>query len=198
MTQVPAILILAAGTSSRMRGSDKLLELIDGEPQLTRIARSAAQTGAQVFVTLPPDRPDRSAALVGLNLTVLVINDASEGMAASVRAGAVAAASATGLMILPADMPELDTSDLTRVIEAFGKEPSRIWRATTGDGQLGHPVIFPASAFAVLADLIGDSGARQFLTMRRDRTGLIALPDQRAVLDLDTPEDWDNWRCKRR
>ena len=39
----PEILILAAGSSSRMRGGDKLLEFIDNEPQLTRITRAAQE-----------------------------------------------------------------------------------------------------------------------------------------------------------
>ena len=35
------ILLLAAGSSSRMRGGDKLIEPVAGEPLLTRIARAA-------------------------------------------------------------------------------------------------------------------------------------------------------------
>lgn len=198
MTNLPAILIMAAGASSRMRGRDKLLELIDGEPQLTRIARAATLTGAKVFVSLPKDRPERRNALSGLNLTVLLIDDAAEGMAASVRAGAAAAKGATGLMILPADMPDLELADLVLVIDAFDQEPTRIRRATSCDGRLGHPVIFPASALPALAELTGDTGARRILSTQQDLIGLTALPDQRAITDLDTPEDWDTWRANRR
>ena len=38
------ILILAAGASSRMRGADKLLQPIDGIPQIARIAKAAIAT----------------------------------------------------------------------------------------------------------------------------------------------------------
>lgn len=195
---MPAILLLAAGASSRMRGRDKLLELIDGEPQLTRIARAATLTGAQVFVSLPRDHPERQRALSGLKVSVLMVDDAAEGMAASIRAGATAAKYAAGLMILPADMPDLDMADLARAIKAFTQEPSRIWRATTSDGRLGHPVIFPASALSALAELTGDTGARQILATQPDQIRSVSLPDLHAITDLDTPEDWDKWRSDRR
>lgn len=48
------ILILAGGASSRMRGADKLLERIDGQQQLARIAQAARATGLPVRVALPP------------------------------------------------------------------------------------------------------------------------------------------------
>ena len=45
------IVILAAGASSRMRGRDKLLELVDGVALLRRQVERALNTGAKVFVT---------------------------------------------------------------------------------------------------------------------------------------------------
>ena len=61
-----AILILAAGSSSRMRGGDKLLEEVAGMPLLARITRAALDTGLPVTVALPPDRPARAGVLDGL------------------------------------------------------------------------------------------------------------------------------------
>ena len=55
------ILLLAAGSSSRMRGGDKLLEPVAGRPLLTRIAEAALATGLPVHVALPPDRPASAA-----------------------------------------------------------------------------------------------------------------------------------------
>ena len=73
------IAILAAGASSRMRGGDKLLEMVQGEPMLRRQARLALQTGAPVIVTLPTDRPDRNLALAGLDVQVIGVPDAEMG-----------------------------------------------------------------------------------------------------------------------
>jgi molybdenum cofactor cytidylyltransferase len=41
----------------------------------------------------------------------------------------------------------------------------------------------------------GDEGGRSVLAAHRDRVERIALPDDHAVLDLDTPEDWAAFRA---
>ncbi|MEL6586700.1 MAG: NTP transferase domain-containing protein, partial [Pseudomonadota bacterium] len=63
MRPCPAILILAAGASSRMRGRDKLLEEIDGTPLILRAVRAACAVSAEVVVALPKGDRTRSAWL---------------------------------------------------------------------------------------------------------------------------------------
>jgi molybdenum cofactor cytidylyltransferase len=188
-----SILIPAAGASRRMQGRDKLLEVIDGEPLLRRQARLALGQTPQVIVTLRDPDPARAAALAGLAVTILPIADAASGLSASLRA---AATLTTGLMILPADMPDLTAADLAQLIAAFDQTPALILRGSAG-GTPGHPVILPADLVPELAGLSGDEGARGILARRPDRIRLIALPDQHALTDLDTPEDWAVWRARR-
>ena len=190
------ILIPAAGAALRMRGGDKLLEWVEGEPMLRRQARLARSVCKKVIVTLRVDDLARMQALVGLDLTVLPVPDASEGMAASIRAGAAVAQGA--LMILPGDMPELEAGDLAVMIEAFDQTPDAILRGASADGRAGHPVIFPSDLRGALQDLRGDEGARRLLVQHHARIKLIDLPDQRALTDLDTPEAWVAWRAGRK
>lgn len=189
------ILIPAAGAALRMRGGDKLLELVNGEPMLRRQARLARRVCGRVIVTQRLDDLARTAVLAGLDLILLPVPDAHEGMAASIRVGAAAAEAA--LMILPADMPELEAEDLAVMIGAFDQTPDAILRGTSADGRPGHPVIFPADLRGTLQDLYGDEGARSILAQHRSRVRLIALPDQHALTDLDTPEAWAVWRAGR-
>ena len=193
-----AILIPAAGASRRMRGADKLLEDIDGEPALRRAARLAKATGATVIVTLPdsgPMLPSRRAALIGLGLRPVEIDDYHDGLAASLRAGAHAAGAAEGLMVFLPDMPGIGADDLSTLIAAFAEDPTRPLRATASDGAQGHPVIFPRRLFQEMSVLVGDRGGRVIL--EEENTRLIPLPGRRAVEDLDTPEDWERWRRER-
>lgn len=192
----PALLLLAAGSSSRMRGADKLLEPVDGVPLLVRQARVALATGVPVIVTLPVDRPLRHAALAGLDLMTVPVPDAALGLSASIRAG-VKAAGARPVLVLLADLPEITTDDLSLLLARHALAPGLILRATAADGTPGHPVLFPDWALPGLAALTGDSGARDLLQQHRDRTELIALPARHAVTDLDTPEDWAAWRAAR-
>jgi CTP:molybdopterin cytidylyltransferase MocA len=199
MTATVHILILAAGASSRMRGSDKLLEPVAGQPMLRHIAAVALGTGCPVTVALPLDQPARDAALDGLALRRLPIPDAADGMSRALVRGVVALAETgpeDGLMVLPADMPGFTTAALSRLVGEFAADPQGITRGGTIDGQPGHPVIFPRDLWPDLARVTGDEGGRSVIQANRGRVRVVPLPGLMAVLDLDTPEDWADWRGK--
>ena len=187
-----AILLLAAGASSRMRAVDKLLQEVDGVPLLRRQAIAMLATGAPVLVTLPPNAPTRRKVLVGLDVTLVEVVDAAQGMSASLRAGAAAARNFKGIAVVPADMPEITTQDMTKLLNTH--DGNKIVRATGADGTPGHPVIFPARLFEELMRLQGDTGARPLIK----NAVLISLPDRHALVDLDTPEDWLAWKAARK
>lgn len=195
---VLSILIPAAGASSRMRGADKLLETVNGMSVLRRTALLATRQVQRVAVTVPdggPHMAPRRAELQGTGATMLPLPDAHEGMAASLRAGAKWAGSTEGLMILLPDMPEITEDDLAAVRSAFAQDPTRVVRATGFDGTPGHPVILPQRLFAELSVLTGDEGARRVIA--GEGVTPVRLPGRHAVTDLDTPEDWDDWRAGR-
>ena len=192
----PTLLLLAAGSSSRMRGGDKLLEDVGGEPMLARSARAAADTGLEVIALLRPDRPEREQALAGIAVRRVMVPDAGGGMSASLRAGVAASPPDAPVAVLLADMPEIGAADILRLVAAFETAGgTRIVRAATADGRPGQPVIFPARLRDALLDLSGDTGGRDIL--RQEDPLLVSLPDNRAVTDLDTPEDFAAWRRSR-
>ena len=185
--------LLAAGSSSRMGpGRDKLMEPVKGLPLIQRQARALLDAGiGPVAVALPPDRPRRAAALADLNVTLLTIADAHTGMSAGLRACAIWARGEP-LMIVPADMPDLSAQDFRTLAAAF---QGQTLRACAEDGTPGHPVIFAPDALPHFAGLSGDEGARRILQLFSPR--LVPLPGTHALIDLDTPEDWDRWRQAR-
>lgn len=193
------ILLLAAGSSSRMRGEDKLLQEVDGQPLLRLMAGRALATGCPVLVALPPEPGPREATLAGCDLTLCHVHDADKGMAHSIRAGvAQLPGTCTAVMILPADMVELDEADLQVMVRAWQALPrDTILRGTSESGDPGHPVVFPQRDFAALGQLSGDQGARAVLQAHADRITPIPLPAHHALTDLDTPEDWQAWRAAR-
>lgn len=189
------VLIPAAGASSRMRGRDKLLEEIEGQALLRRQVRRALATGCPVIVCLSAERPARRAVVQDLDLQVIEVPDPEAGMSASLRAGMAGIdADATGVMVLPADMPELESAHLLKLMQWFADEPTGIWRATDEAGTPGHPVVFPRQMFPALRHLPDGEGARALVAEHEVR--LCPLPGQAAVTDLDTPEDWARWRAQ--
>lgn len=193
----PEILILAAGASSRMRGADKLLERIDKQPLLTRITQAALATGCRVSVTLPQDKPARTAALAGLNVQIIPVPNAQDGMAISLKTGFAQLPGYAPVLLLLADLPEITTEDLQTVLTAWQATPDLILRGCASDGTPGHPVALPPWTRIDLTQITGDEGARSLLVRHKDKVRLIALPDQHATTDLDTPEAWARWRANR-
>ncbi len=197
MTRIP-ILLLAAGRSSRMGGADKLLQVVDGAPLLRRAARIALDAGP-VWVALPPAPHPRYTALAGLDLMTVPVPDAEEGMNASLRRAVFSLPKDTlAAMVLLADLPDLTTEDLAKVMRAVDPGSAiRIWRGATEDGAPGHPVVFHHALFPELLALEGDAGAQSVVARHKDRLRLVPLPGQHARLDLDTPEAWTAWRKAR-
>lgn len=199
MTDALPILLLAAGQSRRMRGRDKLLEPVDGQPLLRRMARRAIAAGiGPVLAALPPAPHPRYAALAGLALTTVPVPDAAQGLSASLRrALAAVPPAAPAAMILLADLPELTAEDLRRVAQAADPgSATLIWRGATAAGHPGHPVVIARALFAELEALGGDTGAQPVLRRHADRMALIPLPGDHALRDLDTPEAWAAWRAE--
>ena len=191
------ILIPAAGSSARMRGADKLLQKIRRKPLLRQVAETALATGAPVTVTLPPGADARRAALAGLPLRLVDVPDAALGMSRSLVRGIAAldpeAGPADGVMILPADMPEIDADMIAHLIDIQHENRNLILRGAAM-GRPGHPVILPADLLPAVQELGGDEGARRLLARHPDRVQLVDLPGRAALTDLDTPEDWQAWR----
>ena len=190
-----AILILAAGQSRRMRGADKMLELVEGEPLIRRQALRAFATGLPVFVTLPDDRPLRMLALQDLAIVTVTVRDAADGISRSIVAGNAAIPANYGLLLWLADLPEIETEDLNKVLHAAKTAPNAVVRATTDVGKPGHPIFIPPKFRVELAGLTGDIGARDMLRRHSPDTVFVPLLGNRALTDLDTPEEWSAWRA---
>ena len=91
-------------------------------------------------------------------------------------------------------MPLIDTADLNTMIRAWSlASETTILRATSAEGKLGHPVIFPQCCFPALEALSGDAGARDILRAHDGPVVPVPLPDQHALLDIDTRDDWEEF-----
>lgn len=189
-----AVLLPAAGASSRMRGGDKLLEDVAGDPCLRVMAARALAVTPVVIVTLPTADHPRAAVLDGLAVTRVIVADAAQGMSRSLVAGAAAVPPGHALMVLPADMPGITVASLLALAKA--QDGHSVLRGATKDGRPGHPILFPPHLLLHFARLTGDRGAAPILTQPDVTIRLITLPGDQAILDLDTPEDWAAFRAR--
>jgi molybdenum cofactor cytidylyltransferase len=179
--------VLAAGLSSRMGGTNKLLATLDGMPLVRRTAeRAVASKAARTIVVTGHMADDVGAAVGGSGADSVFNPDYRSGLASSLRAGLAAAGDTDAIMVLLADMPAVETTHLDRLIAAFTARPDAIIRAASG-GRGGNPVILPRVLFSEIARLEGDLGARALI----EGSGLEILDveiGEGAHLDVDTRE----------
>ena len=116
-------------------------------------------------------------------------------MGRSLAAGIAALRGAPGVMVLPADAPDITTEHMRLILDAFEAEPTTIHQGACR-GRFGHPVLFPADLLPELTKLGGDRGGRDVLRRHADRVRLHDLPGEAAITDLDTPEAWEEWRAR--
>ena len=153
------ILILAAGRSSRMRGRDKHLEEIDGVPLLRRLALAALELGEPVFVALPALPHPRAEALAGLDVSLLAVPEAEEGMSGTLRGAVARLPKGAGFLLVLGDLAEIGAVEMRAVTAARADAPDKlIWRGATETGEPGHPILFDASLIPRFAELSGDGG----------------------------------------
>jgi len=188
-------LILSAGSSKRMRGTDKLLENIDGVSQLYRIAKAAEENG-NTYITLPVRGHPREAVLASISITRIYLNDKNTGMGSSIAEGVKRIqreeANVTGIIIIPADMPLIDYNSIKAFFTAHPKFPESIIQAVDDNGP-GHPVLFPSKYFKDLIMLEKEMGGRGIIKKSKN-SKVLKFRGSVATLDLDTPEDWEIWR----
>jgi len=187
MFDVP-ILILAAGASARMLGRDKLLETLEGVPLLRRQALMSLEVSPQVYIALPPAPHPRDAVVADLEVSLIRVADAAEGMGASLRT-AFGAMTAPRTLLLLGDLAALTSNDLKAVLAAPNDVPdAKIWRGATEAGRGGHPMLIDQAVYPDFRALTGDDGGRGVVA--KHGAFHVPLPGNRARLDLDTPEDW--------
>lgn len=189
------ILILAAGESRRMRGRDKLAEPVGGVALLRRQALAALTLGEPVFVALPGPGHDRAQHIADLDVTPLIVPEAAEGLAGTLRGAVAQLPECAAFLVVLADLPLIGEGEMRAVIARRGAAPeARIWRGTTEDGRPGHPILFDARLRPEFTAISGDTGGEAIV--RAHPVATVVLPGDAARRDLDTPEDWDAFRAE--
>jgi molybdenum cofactor cytidylyltransferase len=181
-------IILAAGSSSRMPGSQKLLLDIDGVPMVRHVLEAASEGGChQTVVVYAEDNVQR--AVDGRAETVFNPK-AATGMASSLRAGLKALRpEIEGAMVLLGDQPLVGSRTVATLLRAWRREGSRPAVAVSQEeGGWSPPVVLSREMWPQLRALKGDAGARQVLHGRPELLDIVPAPGRAD--DIDTPDDY--------
>jgi molybdenum cofactor cytidylyltransferase len=185
-----AAIILAAGRSTRMGGTNKLLAEIEGK-KLVRIAteQALASKAAEVIVVTGHQAELVEQALAGLKVRFVRNPDFAGGLASSVKAGISAVSpTADGAVICLGDMPLMSAHLIDRLIEAFAPDRGNLIVVPVADGRRGNPVLWSRRFFSELMTLDGDIGARHLIARHGEAVAEVPVEGNGAFLDIDTPQ----------
>ncbi|MGV3706314.1 MAG: nucleotidyltransferase family protein [Arcticibacter sp.] len=187
-----AIIILAAGSSSRM-GRPKQLLQVNGTTLLNHTIDEALKLPSVFVCVVTGAHADLiSPHLNRPHLHICHNPDWESGMASSIQRGLqelkMKNLPVSGCIISVCDQPFISSAIFINLIAAHQNAPSHII-ASSYQGTAGVPALFPAQYFPELMMLRGHEGAKKLLTLHADKLTNVPFPG--GEIDLDTPADYD-------
>ncbi|MEA5461891.1 nucleotidyltransferase family protein [Arcicella sp. LKC2W] len=183
-----SILILAAGSSSRL-GQPKQLVEFQGETLIRRITRTALSISDDVLIVLGAnaDLVEQNLCPFSAQINTIFNPNWQQGMGTSISLGTKQLAPNTDvIIILLCDQPFVNTEKIQEMLQMFASfQPPII--ACQYKNQLGVPMLFDKMVFPELLNLQGDKGAKAFLHKYTDKIGIVDF--QEGNFDIDTLED---------
>jgi len=188
---MPGIIILAAGSSSRL-GQPKQNLLFEGKTLLQRAIDTALSTYCSpIIVVLGANSSQITPTLDARNVTLVYNPNWAEGMASSIRLGLKSAMEINPaievVVLMVCDQPFLDTAVLNALIAVQVQTGSGVV-ASHYDNTFGVPVLFNKKYFDELLQLKGQEGARKLLQKYQDTISFVDYP--KGSIDIDTEEDF--------
>lgn len=189
-----AILLLAAGASTRL-GHPKQLIQLDTQSLLEKAAGAALDSGCQPVLVVLGAYAEKIKPVVQ-HLPVQIVENAAwqSGMGSSI---------ACGIPFLEKDFPELEAVILMLCDQPFVQADTLLqlvksWRengagivASAYGGTFGPPAVFGRRFFKELGMLESEKGAKSVMMAHKEE--LVLLPFPEGAVDLDTAGDLEHY-----
>ncbi len=192
-----ALLILAAGPSSRLGRSKQLLPI--GKTTLLgkTIAEAINANIGPVYVILGARGREHQQKVAQAAVTIVHATDWAKGMGYSLKIGIThireVQPKLASLLVLVCDQPALSAMHLQNLLAASQKTAKPVV-ASAYAGTLGVPVLFQSAFFDRLLTLSDDSGAKKLISSFPGEVASVDFPE--GVLDIDTEDDYQRWLAR--
>ena len=191
-TPLLGVLVLAAGSGSRMGGRPKCLLEIEGQSLLDRLMQSLQLLRPhEVVVVLGHHAQAIDEVCRQWPVRTIRHPDPYVDQVASFRLGLGSLPQTIHtVMVSLADQPLLGPSELLALMRAWQHRPAGIELLQPHvDGQPGHPVLMTARARAAILAAPAEMGCRQWQALHPTKTWAWPSSNSHYCLDLDTPQD---------
>jgi len=191
MTEKPVIagIVLAAGRSTRMGDTNKLLADFNGQPMVERVLAQVEATGIKQICVVTGHEADKvEEALAGHDVRFVRNDKYRDGLSTSLIAGIeVLGDEVDGAVVVLGDMPLVRGADIRLLIQAFNNRGNIC--VPLSQGRRGNPVLWGGDYFAQLQKLSGDKGARDLLKQYCERVIEVEMAGEGVLRDFDTVDD---------
>lgn len=189
--QKTAILILAAGSASRMGKMKQLLPYKSTTLLEWVIQQAQKSIVKNVFCVLGANKDTIEKQLTSNTIKIIYNPNYESGLSTSIVTGIdfLQKHNFDNALIMLADQPHVTYEYLNSLIEVSKKNPSKIITSNY-QGSVGVPAIFPKKYFNDLLNLEGDKGAKNFLLQHN--SNVLKINSHQNLLDIDTPEDYQH------
>lgn len=187
-----SVVVLAAGTSSRMNGKNKLLQPFRKSTVLDITLQNYISCGFQEIICVLGRNHEQTAHIAESRGVSTVYNsNFMLGMAHSLAIGvSCVSPEAKGILIVLGDMPFFQEASIYQLCKDFENDSSSFIYIPAFQGQRGNPVLFSAKYRNELTQLTGDVGAKSVVKKYAEYCIECAMQDDSCLRDIDTEEDF--------
>ena len=185
-----AILLLAAGSSSRLGRSKQLLS-ISGQPLLIKSIEAAIESGIKnIIVVLGANEEAHRQVIKDAGVQVVVNTDWKKGMGSSLKTGLSFLLQqlprAEAVITMVCDQPLINSDHLTKLISEY-KSSESVIVASFYQGVAGVPVLFDRTLFSELLSMPDEAGAKKIIQQHPHLVKTVPFPG--GEIDIDTEDD---------
>ena len=195
-----AVIILAAGFSSRAQSFKPLLPLGDS-CVIAKTADTFRQAGIRDITAVVGHRADELIPVLNsLGMKHVVNCNYSDGMFSSVFTGVQALSpQAEAFFLIPADIPLVKSHSVRLLGRAFKKTGASVVYPSF-QGTRGHPPLISACLKPAILEWSGAGGLCALLEQHESRAYEVEVLDEGISMDIDTPADYEALclRCQQR
>ena len=182
-------ILLAAGQSKRFGDKNKLSETINGKPIINHILDTLCEIfdPSELIVIVGHEKNIIKNLIFNKDIKILENKDYRKGIGTSI---ALAINNLNvdidGVMIIPADMPYINSKDLINLEKKFMELNCVKVVMPEHNYRIGNPVILPRNYFKTLKSLKDDFGARSLI---RKKDIITLKTGFGTIFDIDTKEE---------
>ena len=182
-------ILLAAGESKRFGDKNKLSEIINGKPIINHILDTLCEIfdPSELIVIVGHEQNIIKNLIFNKDIKILENKDYRKGIGTSI---ALAINNLNvdidGVMIIPADMPYINSKDLINLEKKFMELNCVKVVMPEHNYRIGNPVILPRNYFKTLKSLKDDFGARSLI---RKKDIITLKTGFGTIFDIDTKEE---------